>query len=84
MIKFIKKIITQYHSKCTYELSEEVMLIKLCGTLVFIKHGEAKLLDLFKVIVHMKLHAKHWVQVVHCGFSAPQLREDKDGKILLL
>ena len=55
------------------------MFVELCGTLVFIKHGKAKLLDLLKVVVHLKLHSKHWIQVVHSCFSAAQLNNRKQG-----
>lgn len=63
-----------YHSQSTNEFSQEVVLVELRGTLVLVKHGEAKLLDLFKVVVHLKLHPKHWVEIVHCSFSASQLK----------
>ena len=53
------------------------MFVELRGTLVFIKHGKAELLDLLKVVVHLELHSKHWVQVVHCCFSAAKLKDKK-------
>lgn len=56
------------------------MFIELCGTLVFIEHGKAKLLDLLKVVVHLKLHAKHWVQIVHSCFSPAKLKDKKKGE----
>lgn len=76
--------VTPYHSQGADELSQEVVLVELRGTLVFIKHGEAKLLYLLEVVVHLELHPKHRVQVVHSCFSAAQLqhrkRGDKGGK----
>lgn len=65
--------IIPYHSQRTNEFSQEVVFVELCGTLVFIKHGKAKFLDLLKVVVHLKLHSKHWIQVVYSSFSATQL-----------
>lgn len=56
------------------------MFVELRGTLVFIEYGEAKLLDLLKVVVHMELHPKHWVQVVHSCFSAAELKDKKQGE----
>lgn len=56
------------------------MFVELRGALVFIKHGEAKLLDLLKVVVHLKLHSKHWIQVVHSCFSAAELKDKKQGE----
>lgn len=53
------------------------MFVELCGTLVLIEHGKAKLLDLFEVVVHLKLHSKHRVQVVHSCFSTSQLKDKK-------
>lgn len=53
------------------------MFIELRGTLVFIEHGKAKLLDLLKVVVHLKLNSKHWVQIVHSRFSAAKLKDEK-------
>lgn len=53
------------------------MLVELCGTLVFIEHGKAKLLDLLKVVVHLKLNSKHRVQIVHSCFSAAKLKDKK-------
>lgn len=72
--------IIPYHSQCTNEFSQEVMLVELRGTLVFIEHGKAKLLDLLKVVVHLKLHSKHWVQVVHSCFSAAELQPKTQGE----
>lgn len=57
------------------------MFVELCGTLVFIEHGKAKLLDLLEMVVHVKLYPKHWVQVVHCCFSATELKDKKEGQI---
>lgn len=56
------------------------MFVELRGTLVFIEHGKAKLLDLLKVVVHLKLDSKHWVQVVHSCFSAAKLIHKKQGE----
>lgn len=49
------------------------MLVELRGTLVLVEHGKAKLLYLLKVVVHLKLHPEHRVQIVHGCFSASQL-----------
>ena len=53
------------------------MFVELRGTLVFIEHSKAKLLDLLKVVVHLKFHSKHWIQVVHSCLSAAKLRDKK-------
>ena len=59
------------------------MFVELCGTLVLIENGKAKLLDLLKVVVHLKLHSKHGVQVVHSCFSAAELKDKRgEGKTL--
>ena len=75
-----KREIVSYHSQCTNEFSQEVMFIELCGTLVLIEQGKAKLLDLLKVVVHLKLHPEHWVQVVHSCLSAAELKDKKQEK----
>lgn len=72
--------IIQYHSQCANKCSQEVVLVELCGTLVFIEHGKAKFLDFFKVVVHLELHSKHRIQVVHSCFSASQLKVKKQGE----
>jgi len=59
------------------------MFVELCGALVLIKQGKPKLLNLLEVIVHMKLHSKHWVQVVYGCFGASKL-EDKQGERLAI
>lgn len=56
------------------------MFVELRSTLVFIEHGKAKLLDLLEVVVHLKLHSKHWVQVVHSCFSAAKLKGRTQGE----
>lgn len=53
------------------------MFVELRGTLVFIEHGKAKLLDLLKVVVHLKFNSKHWVQIVDSCFSAAKLKDMK-------
>lgn len=69
-----------YHPQCTNELSQEIVLVKLRGTLVFIEHGKTKLLDLFEVVVHLKLHSEHGVQVVHGCFGAAELKDTTQGQ----
>lgn len=51
------------------------MFEELRGALVFVEHGEAELLDLLEVVVHLKLHSEHGIQVVHSGFGASQLND---------
>lgn len=55
------------------------MLVQLRCALVLIEHGEPELLDLLKVVVHLELLSKHWVQVVDGRFSATQLRDTGSG-----
>lgn len=69
-----------YHSERADEFSQEVVLVELRGALVLIKHGETKLLDLLEVIIHLKLHPEHRVQVVHGCFSASQLTGEEERK----
>lgn len=80
MLQTKEEEIIQYHSQCANKCSQEVVLVELCGTLVFIEHGKAKFLDFFKVVVHLELHPKHWIQVVHSCFSASQLKVKKQGE----
>lgn len=64
----------QYHSKGTDELSQKVVLIQLAAALVLIKHGKLQLLDLLKMVVHLELHSKHGVQIVHRCLCSAQLQ----------
>ena len=56
------------------------MLVQLGGALVLVEQGEAKLLDLLEVVVHLELHPEHRVQVVHGGFSAAELNNKTQGE----
>lgn len=50
------------------------MLIQLAAALVLIKQGKLELLDLLKMVVHLKLHPKHWIQVIHCSLCSTNLK----------
>lgn len=62
-----------YHTQRAGELAQKVVFVKLRAALVLVKHGKLELLDLLEVIVHLKFHAKHWIQVIYGGLRSSQL-----------
>ena len=50
------------------------MLIQLAAALVLIKQGKLELLNLLKMVVHLKFHPKHWIQVIYRSLCSTNLK----------